>query len=150
MSPRPRQPDLATSILTGLGTGLLGIGKWLWRVVTGGKQRSRLNRAALFADWQVIEQLVDTSDAHQAAQAVSQADRFVDHVMRLAGGRGQAFAERLRSLEGKFDRATYQALWEAHKLRNRLAHEHGSEVAVSESQRAIRQFRSAARALGAF
>lgn len=150
MARRSSSPDLATSILTGLGTGLLGIGKWLWRLITGGKKRSRLNQAALFADWQQIEALAETTNPHQAAQAVSQADRFVDHVMKAVGGKGESFADRLKGLESKFERGTYQALWDAHKLRNRLAHEHGHQVPVAESQRAIRQFRSAARELGAF
>lgn len=150
MNRRNQQPDVITTALTLTGRGLFGIGKWLWRLVTGKPARSPLNKVALFADWQAIETVADTSDPHRLAQAVSQADRFVDHVMSLVGGRGPSFADRLRSLEGKLGQLAYQNLWDAHKLRNQLAHEHGRVATVVEAKRALQQFRDAARQLGAF
>jgi len=147
---RRRSADPITSAITMAGTGLLGIGKWLWRGITGGKRKSGLNKIALFADWQQIQSLADSADQIRLAQAVQQADRFVDHVMRQVGGRGASFADRLRSLEQRFDQNTYQGLWDAHKLRNTLAHQHGANVSATEASRAINQFRAAARTLGAF
>ena len=97
MARRNQQQDPIANAFTALGRGLLGIGKWLWRVVNGGPSKGKLNKAALFADWQTIESLADSNDSIRLAQAVQQADRYVDHVMQLTGGRGASFADRLRS-----------------------------------------------------
>ncbi len=150
MSRRSQPSDPITTALTMTGRGLLGIGKWLWRLVSGRPARAPLNKVALFADWQAIETVADSADAHRLAQAISQADRFVDHVMQLVGGRGASFADRLRSLEGRLGRLAYQELWDAHKLRNQLAHEHGRTISIDEAKQALSQFREAARQLGAF
>ena len=151
MSPRRKQSnDPIAAALAGIGSGLVGVGKLVWRVISGGKSKTKFNQAALFADWQTIESLADSSDAVHLSQAVQQADRFMDHVMQLAGARGMTFADRLRSLEPKFARNSYQELWNAHKLRNELAHQHGAKASVVAAKQALRQFRAAARELGAF
>lgn len=147
---RRRTSDPIVAVASLLGTGLLGIGKFIWRLIRGEKARTGLNKVQLFADWQQIYELADSNDSARLAQAVQQADRFVDHVMQQVGGRGPTFADRLRSLEQRFDHATYQGLWDAHKLRNTLAHQHGSQALPAEVQRAMNQFRAAARTLGAF
>ncbi len=146
---RPQQSTTLT-IATSLGRGLAGICKWIWRVVRGPSDSKKLNQAALLADWQQIQALADSNDSVRLVQAVQQADRFFDHVMKLTGARGSSFAERLRSQESRFDSGTYQAAWAAHKLRNELAHQHGTSVTASDANRALGQFRSAARDLGAF
>ena len=150
MGRRTTQSDAITTALGLTGRGLLGIGRWLWRLITGKPAGRKLNQVALFADWQKIDALADTTNVHQAAQAVSQADRFFDHVMQLVGARGLTFADRIRSVESKLNHSTYQAVWDAHKLRNQLAHEHGMTVTVSDAKRVLNQFRVAARELGAF
>lgn len=142
--------DPITNIITTLGRGLVGIIKLVWRLITGKKSSRKLNQAALFADWQRIEALIENNDMSKSTLAIHQADRFVDHVMKLVGARGETFADRLRSLESKFDKQVYQSLWDAHKIRNQLAHQHGLVLNNQEIKKAISNYRKAARELGAF
>ncbi len=133
------------NLLAQLGRALVG----LWRVAFGSKRAGRFNRVQLLAQYAQIEQLIDSGDTIHAAQAVVRADSFLDGVMKQAGGQGSSFGERLRSLEGEFDRSLYQQLWDAHKLRNRIAHEH-PQISVGQARSALQAFRRAASQLGAF
>ena len=140
---RPAESSGA-NILTQIGVALAG----LWRVF-GKQSGTRLDRAKLLAQFGEIEALLRTNDAIHAAQAVVRADSFLDSIMREVGGKGASFGERLRSLEPRFSHDGYQALWDAHKLRNAIAHEHPT-VSVDQARAAIQTFRRGASQLGAF
>ncbi|MGI6103203.1 MAG: hypothetical protein ACOYBJ_01075 [Patescibacteria group bacterium] len=140
---RRRQASAMLNLFVQLGAAFTAI----WRLIFRPK-RQPLDRVRLLAKMQNIEASV-TGDGAPAAQAVLQADSFVDSVMRAVGGRGNSFADRLRSLEGQFDRGLYQALWDVHKLRNTIAHEHPN-ITASQAHQALAVFRRAASRLGAF
>ncbi|MBI4032291.1 hypothetical protein HY374_01140 [Candidatus Berkelbacteria bacterium] len=143
--PRRRREEASTpNLLVQIGVALGGLAKLLFR------PKSRMNRVQLLAEYAQIEQLLESGDAIHAAQAVVRADSFLDGVMQQAGAQGASFADRLRSLERRFVPAIYQAVWDAHKLRNDLAHNHGLSVSSGQARSALQTFRRAASALGAF
>lgn len=142
---RRAQADGSSNLVVQLGRTLAALGRLLL-----GRPTSRLNRVQLLADYAHIERLLETNDAIHAAQAVVRADSFLDGIMQQTGGQGTSFADRLRSLEGRFDRSLYQAVWDAHKLRNDIAHNHGRTISIGEGRSALQTFRSAASVLGAF
>lgn len=82
------------------------------------------------------------------SQAVAEADKQLDAGLRIAGVKGSTMGERLKSAKGRFDQARYNQIWEAHKLRNRLAHELGASAAESQARQAVEVFRQALRTLG--
>lgn len=134
-------PNLLRQLVTALGG--------LWRLLVGHRP-SRFNSVQLLADFSCIEQLLDSYDSIHAAQAIVRADSFLDDVMKQVGGQGATFADRLRSLESRFEHNLYQHIWNAHKLRNNLAHNHGTTVDDNRARIALKAFRRAASALGAF
>lgn len=142
---RRREQSDGPNILTQLGRALMALGRLLF-----GRPKSRLNQTQLLADFALIEQLLDSNDPIHAAQAIVRADSFLDEVMKQVGGQGASFADRLRSLESRFERTFYQGIWDAHKLRNDLAHNHGGSVDTYRARTALQTFRRAASALGAF
>lgn len=145
--PRRRREQAETpNLLVQIGAGLGALGKLLF----GGGQRSRFNNAQLLTEYAQIEQLLDSGDAIHAAQAMVRADSFLDSIMQQAGGQGPTFADRLRSLESRFGQPLYQQLWDAHKLRNDVAHNHGLTVSTGQAAAALQTFRRAASRLGAF
>jgi len=82
--------------------------------------------------------------------AIIEADKLVDTVLKRAGIRGESMADRLRRCEGLVDRSSYQAMWDAHKVRNQLVHEfdHGfNEASANEVLWKMKKFLVA---LGAF
>lgn len=142
---RRREGDGQSNLLVQFGRALVALGRLLF-----GRPKSKFNQVQMLADFARIEQLLSSGDSIHAAQAVVQADAFLDRIMQSVGGQGASFADRLRSLEGRFDRNLYQAVWDAHKLRNELAHNHGSTVSTAQAQGPLQSFRRAASALGAF
>lgn len=139
-----KQQKEGGNILTELGRAMMMLVKFMF-----GGSRSRFNREAELRKWNEIEKLLEIGDSAHNAQAVIRGDSFLDAIMKQAGGRGATYADRLRSLEPKFSPDAYQAIWQAHKLRNRIAHDH-VEVSNAQANDALRALRRGASQLGAF
>lgn len=120
----------------------------VFKLIFGGT-KTKFNTAEMRQKWQQIENLLQNNDQLYAAQAVIKADSYLDDVMKKVGGRGETYADRLRSLEKKFDQAAYQNIWQAHKLRNQIAHEH-TNITISQAKSALAALRKGASQLGAF
>jgi hypothetical protein len=99
-----------------------------------GRQLSRIER-----EWNVIERLQDP------AKKIMEADKILDEALRLLDYQG-SLGEKLKKAGPRF--SNLDALWRAHKLRNRLAHELRMEVSAQQSSEAIGAFRKALRELG--
>lgn len=138
-----RRREAGPTLWTQLGSALAG----LWRLLFG-TRRVPVDQVKLLAQFAESEQLAEQGGAG-ASQAVLKADTLLDSVMKAVGGRGESFADRLRSLERQFDRTLYQQIWTAHKLRNEIAHEHPN-ITSTQAHQAIAVFRRAASRLGAF
>ncbi len=88
----------------------------------------------------------------QAALSMSQpnlqvleADKTFDHALRSLGYTG-SFAEKFRRCSRRFTNA--EAVWSAHRLRNRIAHEANVKVSEADRQRAVNAFAAGLRTLG--
>ena len=103
-------------------------------------------RQAIEEFWQDVE--FHLMQEHTRALAVSEADKLLDAGLQLQKVPGQTMGERLKAAESKFPRELYQQIWEAHKLRNSLAHEVGASVAQAEAEKAVRSFRAALNYIG--
>lgn len=75
-----------------------------------------------------------------AESQVLEADKVLDEIMRILGAKG-TFADKLRQLGPRLQ--SVQPLWNAHKLRNRLAHEPGARTNAKEAAQALQAFRDA-------
>ncbi len=78
-------------------------------------------------------------------QAVLQGDKLVDQTLHKAGYRG-SMADKLKSAKAIF--RDENALWSAHKLRNRIAHEVGIRIDAKQVSFALKSFRKALEDLG--
>lgn len=98
--------------------------------------------SAVEGRWATLEAMAG-QDQVQKNQAIIQADMLIDSIMKEAGVEGATMGDRLKSLTGKMPREVYQQLWQAHKKRNELVHEHGSFVADWEIRQHLKSFRDA-------
>lgn len=121
----------------------VGIFKGLWFLVSlPFKKRSKKrgfsgkDQAEIVAKRQEIEALLSGENEYELRHAVMEADKLVDHVLKLKGYGGETFADRLRAAEQYIDRNTYQSIWEGHKVRNSLAHEHDARMSKEELKQA--------------
>lgn len=77
--------------------------------------------------------------------ALLEADKLLDFVLKKKGYQGTV-ADKLRKAEKAFSHKDH--VWEAHKLRNRAAHEVGFEVTENETRKAISYIKQALWELG--
>ncbi len=92
-----------------------GIGR-LFDLVFKKNQFEAFPRGELSKMWADVE-------AMEPKMAIIEADKLVDTVLKRAGIKGESMADRLRRTEKMVDRSSYQAMWDAHKVRNQIVHE---------------------------
>ncbi len=83
-------------------------------------------------EWDGIVDLASSSNENDWRQAILQADIILDRLLDHIGYTGSDMGEKLRSAQiGDF--VTLDAAWEAHKVRNRVAHE-GTDFILSRRE----------------
>jgi hypothetical protein len=78
--------------------------------------------------------------------ALMEADKLLDYVMKARGFAGETMADRLRS--GGQSLSNLNAVWEAHKLRNQLAHEVEHDLVAQQVRNALLTYQQAITDLG--
>lgn len=94
------------------------------------------------ARWKHIEMLAEGASASEWREAIIEADIMLDDVLSQQGYTGVGIGEKLKSVDpSRF--STLQDAWEAHKVRNQIAHE-GSAFNLSAelARRTISRFAS--------
>lgn len=79
--------------------------------------------------------------------AIIEADKLVDDLLKQAGYPGDTMGERLMNIE-KGQLLSLQGLWEAHKIRNKLAHDTNYFLRYAEARQAVKFYEEAIRELG--
>ena len=92
--------------------------------------------------WLHIETLANSTNANDWRTAIIEADIMLDDMLMRQGYTGEGIGEKLKSVE-QSDFNTIQDAWEAHKVRNQIAHE-GSAFNLSETlaRRTIARYES--------
>ena len=119
---------------------LVGIGYLGKKVVP-----SKLNHEFYQTRWSELLTKVKTNDG--MALAVIDADKLLDDALKKRHFRGKTMGERLVAAQRTL--TDNDAVWYAHKLRNRLVHEDNVRLKKRDVQKALAGFRQALRDLGA-
>lgn len=78
--------------------------------------------------------------------AILDADKLLGHVLELLGITGSV-GEQLKKSDGLF--RSIDAVWSAHKVRNKIAHEIGVKISEKEGKKVLGDFKKALNDLGA-
>lgn len=99
--------------------------------------------------WQHIEELASGTSPSAWKEAIIEADIMLDDALAEAGYEGEGVAEKLKSIDPA-QLGSLQDAWEAHKVRNHIAHQ-GSLFDLSEAvaRRTILRFETVFRELRA-
>lgn len=81
--------------------------------------------------WEHIQKLIEGTNPSEWKEAIVEADIMLDDVLSKRGYAGVGVGEKLKSAHGKHF-TTLQSAWEAHKVRNQIAHE-GSSFSISDT-----------------
>lgn len=97
--------------------------------------------------WLEISKKANTGQRDSQFMAIIQADKLLDQALRESGSKGQTMAERMKTRQAAWSNAN--AVWSAHKLRNRIAHEEHVNLSDDAVRRALASFKRALKDLGA-
>lgn len=103
----------------------------------GGEAAPARNR-----QWERVLEHVSADKENDWKLAILEADTILNEMLTAMGYRGDSIGEQLKQVE-KSDFRTLDNAWEAHKVRNRIAHD-GHKFAISqhEARRIIELYRS--------
>lgn len=87
-------------------------------------------------DWEKIVSALESDNPSDWKVAIIEADTMLDALVANLGYRGDNLGDRLKMVEPS-DFLTLNDAWEAHKVRNAIAHEGGYELNKRETQRVI-------------
>lgn len=131
---------------------------WLMSSRSGQQSTRRINRSQPSLSlspqqyrehWQRIEQLIEMPGTDATKSAILEADKLVDTALRQKGFSGQTMGDRLKDARAYFgNNAVYQGLWQAHKMRNALAHELSFDLPKQIAKQHLDQFKAALQQLG--
>lgn len=89
--------------------------------------------------WDNLLKYLDSDNSSDWKLAILEADKLLDEMVEKMGYPGANLGERLRVIEPS-DFLTLQAAWEAHKVRNRIAHEAQYQLTQREARKTIDLF----------
>ena len=97
-------------------------------------------------DWDKILAGGKSENENDRKQAVISADSLIEKILGMAVYSGENLGEKLKNIEPA-DLDSLDALWEAHKIRNRIAHEAGYQLLKEDSEKALALFEKALKEL---
>lgn len=131
--------------------GVLVVAAVVWWLVARGGKRYGLNESdkhQVKETWANIEATLQEDNESAYARVIVEADKLLDFALKQRGVPGEAMGERLRN--GKRFLKSIDGVWQAHKLRNQLAHDMGTKLNRNEVERALKWFKQGLKELGAF
>lgn len=105
----------------------------------------RMNQNRFERKW--VELLTRVRTPEGMILAVIDADKLMDEALRRRGFKGKTMGERL--VEAQKSLTNNDAVWYAHKLRNRLVHEADARIKEREAKAALAGVRQGLKDLGA-
>jgi len=110
------------------------------------KEKPGLDYNLIREKWHGVSLMIKEGGPVNYRQAIMEADKLVDMVLK-SKVEGDTMGERLKNAKNIFTRHTYDQLWTAHKIRNKVAHEADFEGLSSDAKLAIRNFEKALKEL---
>lgn len=133
--------------LIALAAAAIIIALILFLIIHFSPKSNTLDREKYQSRWLSIESKSKSGSVDAKHMAILQADKLLDLALKETGSRGQTMAERMKSRQGVWSNAN--AVWAAHKLRNRIAHDDNVNVSDDTARRALASFKRALKDLGA-
>ncbi len=143
--------SMASAVLPYVVIGIVGFvllliaTVWLRRAMRRWRFGSERDNVA--KHWKAVEDLANRGDAMSLKLAIIQADAVLDLALKAKSFPGTTTGERLKFASRKYH--DLQRTFWARSLRNTLVHEAGSEMKISQAQKAIVEFKRALIVLGA-
>lgn len=126
---------------------LVFAGVILWLMFRMSYRSPELNQEKYRKKWIEIERMIGRDNQQGCQFAIIEADKILDIAMKEIGVPGDTMGERLKAARDKW--SNNDAIWSAHKLRNRIVHESDVNVGYDTTRRALASFKKALKDVGA-
>ena len=115
----------------------------------GATPAAPVHNPAVLKHWTDIVKRANTGTPENLRWAVMEADALVDMVLKERQTLGDTMADRLANFRRE-DYKTVDKLWDAHRLRNDIAHTPGFRMTSRQAEKALLSFRDFLKELKAF
>ena len=116
-------------------------------ILLTGKRGYTFNKEVYQAKFLEIENRFKKENPASYVTTVINGDKLLDKAMMEMGVPGKTMGERLKKCGDKF--TNLNGVWQAHKLRNAIAHETDIEVSYKRAYNALQIYKQALKDLGA-
>lgn len=103
----------------------------------------------IYRAWRAVEEQLISSNASDWKLAVMSADAAMGEALEDMKIEGATMADKLKALGESHRLRSYEMLWDAHKVRNEIAHEPRRMLSQEEARRIVQHFADALKELGA-
>jgi hypothetical protein len=114
-----------------------------------GKPAAPARNPMVLKHWTDIVKRANTGTPENLRWAIMESDALVDFVLKERQLLGDTMADRLANFR-RSDSKNIDKLWEAHKLRNEIAHTPGFKVTTKQAEKALFAYRDFLKELNAF
>ena len=114
-----------------------------------GQPAAPAHNPAILKHWTDIVKRANTGTPENLRWAIMEADALVDMVLKQRQTAGDTMADRLANFRRE-DYKTVDKLWDAHRLRNDIAHTPGFKLSSRQAEKALLGFRDFLKELKAF
>lgn len=87
-------------------------------------------------DWDKIMKYLESDSPSDWKLAILESDSMLDKLVKRMNYPGESLGERLQAIEPS-DFTTLNEAWEAHKVRNKIAHDHSFDLTKREVKRIV-------------
>lgn len=124
---------------------LIGLGLLVIILLTN-KPAHHLDQAKYRERWMTVMGGLDNTPSAMALTII-QADKLLDAALKERGAAGNTLGERMKSSKDLF--SDRNGIWQAHKLRNHIAHDDDVKLDIRKTRRALDSFKKALTDVGA-
>ncbi len=117
-------------------------------IILTSKKRYTFNKLEYQSDFLAIENSLTRDNPQSYQMAVVEGDKLLDKALMEMGMSGKSMGERLKKC-GREKFSQTNAVWNAHKLRNQIAHESGFRLEYQQARHALTVYKQALKDLGA-
>jgi hypothetical protein len=123
-----------------------------WLKVKAGRMqdtvlRTNIPQKEVRDSWKKAQAHFFAGDDNDLKVAIMEADQILESALRHAGVRGANLGERLKNIKQE-QMPNLDEVWQAHKLRNQIAHEPGFKIKRDLAERALGIYEKALQELG--
>ena len=90
--------------------------------------------------WEQVIRHIQSTNQNDWKQAILEADIMLDDILTTMGYQGESVGEKLKRV-AKGDFATVQDAWDAHLVRNKIAHEAGFNLTQYDALEAVNKYK---------